>query len=310
MKFAIVGAVSEDQIYLPEQTVPTRSPGGGVFFASLAASTILQELQPSSSSDAAVTVVTVCPPEKEPLFAPLLTTSPPRLEVYTIAAPAATSCVNRYVQHGRPDLRIQQMAARAPPFEMETVWPLLPPDVGCILITALWHGEAPEDLVRGLHRVFPRARLAVDAQGFVREIGENGEIMPQDWSRKKEILPMLQYFKVDNKELNLLVPDQSGAMEEQMRTLQTWGNGVVVIGTANDGVHLMDEKGAVHFAPWDASMVTMEGRTGRGDTCTAAVLIAREQMPDWDWDRVASYAATVTSKKMARAGPYGYPFGQ
>ena len=47
---------------------------------------------------------------------------------------------------------------------------------------------------------------------------------------------------------------------------------------------------------------TLEGRTGRGDTCTASFLVARGR--GMGLAEAAAFAAEVTSRKMQYRGPY------
>jgi sugar/nucleoside kinase (ribokinase family) len=47
---------------------------------------------------------------------------------------------------------------------------------------------------------------------------------------------------------------------------------------------------------------TLEGRAGRGDTCTAAFLVARER--GMNLREATVFAAEVTSRKMQYRGPF------
>lgn len=80
--------------------------------------------------------------------------------------------------------------------------------------------------------------------------------------------------------------------------LQTLGVRTVLL-THRDGVPARDT-GGTSEAAWGGW--TLEGRTGRGDTCTAAFLVGLDR----GLDRAAalSLAARVTSEKMSYRGPY------
>jgi sugar/nucleoside kinase (ribokinase family) len=69
--------------------------------------------------------------------------------------------------------------------------------------------------------------------------------------------------------------------------------------THRDGVCVFDG-GKVHEAAF--SGFTLEGRTGRGDTCTASFLVARGR--GMGLAEAVAFAAEVTSRKMQYRGPY------
>jgi sugar/nucleoside kinase (ribokinase family) len=72
-----------------------------------------------------------------------------------------------------------------------------------------------------------------------------------------------------------------------------------VLLTHRDGVLVRDAQGTSE-APW--SGWTLEGRTGRGDTCTAAFLVGLDRgLARAD---ALALAARVTSEKMGYRGPY------
>jgi sugar/nucleoside kinase (ribokinase family) len=72
-----------------------------------------------------------------------------------------------------------------------------------------------------------------------------------------------------------------------------------VLLTHKTGVVAADAAGTAQAA---FGAYPMEGRTGRGDTCTAAFLVARQSGASLD--EAARFAAEITTRKMQYPGPY------
>ncbi len=115
------------------------------------------------------------------------------------------------------------------------------------------------------------------------------------WARADEILPMLDVLKVDCKEAAFI----TGELEHDRagRQLQERGVSTVIL-THGEGVIVFDGADR-HEAPFQ--MNGLEGRTGRGDTCTAAYLVASRRGTPAD---ATCFAAAVASEKMRYPGPY------
>ena len=188
-----------------------------------------------------------------------------------------------------PDARVSSLLARAAPFSEGDLAGL---DADVVHVNPLVVGELPSPLLAGLARRLPS--VCADAQGFVRHADASGRLVSRcpdslDW------LADLDVLKVDAGEARVL----TGLADRHEASARLAALGVQhVVLTHRDGV-LVRAAGTVCEAPF--SGWTLEGRTGRGDTCTAAFLVGRSRGSLEDATR---FAASVTSAKMMSRGPY------
>jgi len=158
------------------------------------------------------------------------------------------------------------------------------------VVGPLMAGLVDLDLVRLLAH---RARVALDAQGFIRT-REGDQLVLKDWPEKLAGLPLVDVLKVDQAEaetLTGLTDAKAAAM-----TLAGWGAREVVL-THASGVTVCAE-GRCYWAPFVQRHLA--GRTGRGDTCLASYLARRLNAGPADACR---FAAAVTSLKLETPGP-------
>lgn len=159
------------------------------------------------------------------------------------------------------------------------------------LIAGLLYGEVPEPLIEELSG---RGKVAVDAQTFLRR-RDGMELVHEDWGKKEEYLPLIDFFKADIDEAKILTGEES--LEAILEKLHTWGVKEAMI-TETSGVTVSDGTARL-FAPFPS--YNIESRSGRGDTCFASYLSWRIQNSP---AASIEYAAQITSKKLQRPGPY------
>ncbi len=200
-----------------------------------------------------------------------------------------TTSIKNIMPSDNPDDRISIMMERSHPFKLEDIKEI---EGEIIHITPLWYGEFPEELIEELRK---RGKiLGLDAQGFLRNIDEGGKMIYKDWEKKQEYLPLIDVFKIDSKEAEILSGE--GDLKKAINLISKWGSKEILL-THKDGVilwvngEIYEEK----FGEW-----TLEGRTGRGDTCMSAYLIHR----DLGYKEALKKAAEITTEKMKRPGPY------
>ena len=250
--------------------------GGGVVHGSITALRLGAE----------ATVVTKCAPSDLGQFTQLHTSG---VRVVRLESDGSTSIRNDYPTEN-PDDRTSRLLSHADPFaaaDLEAI------DSDIVHINPLWFGELPCELIQAL-----RAKvriLGADAQGFVRKVAADGQLYHGDWDEKERFLPLIDVFKADIKEAEILTGLND--VRAAAKALHKLGAATVVL-THRDGVCVVDGDD-LYEAPF--SGFTMEGRTGRGDTCTAAYLVARENMPPADAVR---FSAETTSRKMQYRGPF------
>lgn len=201
----------------------------------------------------------------------------------------STSIRNVYPSDN-PDDRQSYLVSRAEPF---TAGDLEGLSSEIVHVNPLWYGEFPPDLLLWLR---PRvAFLAGDAQGFLRRAGEDGRMEFRDLEHKDTLLPLFDLFKADSKEARILTGHED--IRQAAGALRAMGPRTVLL-THAGGVCVFDGS-EICESPFTG--FTLEGRTGRGDTCTAAFLFAMRHGGLRD---ATAFAAEITSRKMQYRGPY------
>ena len=136
--------------------------------------------------------------------------------------------------------------------------------------------------------------LAADAQGFVRVL-EGQDLAYRPWGAMPDVLQLLDIFKVDIKEAEFLTGTRD--IHDAAQSLAAYGPKEVLL-THQDGL-LVYAHGEFHAARFYSK--TMNGRSGRGDTCTGAYIAKRLSASPAEATR---WAAALTSLKMENEGPF------
>lgn len=190
------------------------------------------------------------------------------------------------------DERTIELTSSAGPFTLAEVENLA---ARAVAIGASVRGEVPSEVVKAL--AGKTRLLALDVQGFVRVV-RDGRLTYDDWSEQTEILPHVGVLKTDAVEATLLTGESD--RYEAARRLAALGPREVLL-THSGGV-LVYHDARVDEAPFVPT--ALRGRSGRGDTCTAAYLSRRLTAPPEDAVR---WAAAVTSLKLEAEGPFRRP---
>jgi sugar/nucleoside kinase (ribokinase family) len=215
------------------------------------------------------------------------------VQVTWLPTPACTSIRNVYPSDN-PDDRQSFLISRAAPFTEADLRVMEDIKAEVVHINPLWFGEFPPALLELLRsRV---AMLCADAQGLLRVPEPDGRLVYRDFAEKRELLPLLDLFKVDSKEAYLLTGETDPRRAAQ--AVHALGPRLVLL-THRDGACVFDGA-TLHESPFGS--YTLEGRTGRGDTCTASFLVAR--LRGLDLSAAIAFAAEVTTRKMQYRGPY------
>jgi len=250
--------------------------GGGVMHGSVTAQRLGAE----------VTLTTKCAETDRPHFSFVAEAG---IRVVFLPSARSTSIRNDYPS-ANPDDRTSRLLSRAEPFSARDLEGV---QAEVLHVNPLTLGEFPPELL-------PLARekaglLAADAQGFLRAVLEDGRMQHRDWPQKDRYLPLLDLLKVDVREAEVL----TGSADPRQAASKLRGMGPrSVLLTHQGGLCVCDAAG-LYEAPFRS--FTLEGRTGRGDTCTAAFLVARLRSSAAE---ATEFAARVTSDKMQYQGPY------
>lgn len=252
--------------------------GGGVLYGSVVASLLGVES----------TVVTKCARGDIDFFESLLREA--GVKAFFLESVDTTTIRNEYYS-SNPDSRESYLIRKAEPFTKEDL--SFVPDCNVIHVNPLWYGEFKEEyipLLRGKARF-----LSADAQGFLRRVEENGKMVYKEWP-KEECLPFLDLLKVDAKEAKSMTGESD--LRKACEIICSLGPRYVIV-THTDGVIVFSE-GQYHEAQFEGW--TLKGRTGRGDTCTAAFLVAF-LFKGMNMKSATEFSAKVTSLKMRHPGP-------
>lgn len=269
---AVIGHFAKDKIIVGGQE--TVASGGSVYYGAMA----LCQL------GLRVAVVTLLAQADWPRLDKLKDAG---IRVYARAAEQTSGIENTYLTADM-DRRLTRPLGFAGPFRLADV-PRL--NARIWMVGPIMAGEVDLPFVRALS---VRGPVALDAQGFVR-VRAGNDLVFQDWPQKAEGLPHVQYLKVDSAEAEVLTGQTD--LLEAARMLAGWGPREIVLSHAR-GV-LVYADGSPHEASFTPR--SLEGRTGRGDTCFAAYLARRLSASP---DEACRFAAQVTSIKMETPGPF------
>ena len=211
------------------------------------------------------------------------------VEAVFLPSPASTSIRNEYPSEN-PDDRRSSIVSRAEPFSAADLASVAP---GVVHLNPLWYGEFPLELLPQLKR--SATVLGADAQGLLRHVEPDGTMCYRDLGEGREALALLDVFKVDTREAEILTG--LGDVRAAAKAVHALGPRIVVL-THRDGVCVHDGQ---EFYESPFTGFTVEGRTGRGDTCTSAFLVGMQRM---GLREATALAAEVTSKKMQYRGAY------
>jgi sugar/nucleoside kinase (ribokinase family) len=268
----MIGHFSKDKIVV-DGTSETAS-GGAIFYGSIA----LRRINRS------VAVVTRLHPDDFPYLDELKQEG---IRVFTAAASETSSIENIYDSTDM-ERRTCNLLSFAGPFQEQDI-----PDLSAkvYLITGVIAGEVNLSLLKSLA---VRGPVGLDVQGFVR-VPEDGILTFQQMPDIAEVLTHVTYLKVDRAEAELLTDKTD--LRIAARQLAEYGPREVII-THSKGITLYADE-QIYEASF--SPRSLDGRTGRGDTCFATYVGRR--LSDTPED-AARFAAGVTTLKQETPGPW------
>jgi sugar/nucleoside kinase (ribokinase family) len=219
-----------------------------------------------------------------------------RLGVEVFAQPTARSTRLRLVYPTADlDQRSISIESYAGAFTLTEVAPV---QARVFHIGASIRGEVPPEVIEALAQT--GARISLDVQGFVR-IKQDGKLVHANWPEQAQVLKLVDVLKTDGVEAEILTGKED--LKETAKILADFGPQEIVV-THQDGV-LVYAEGRFYKAPFFPKKV--RGRTGRGDTCTAAYLGKRLTAPPAE---ATVWAAALTSLKMEQGGPFRREIGE
>ena len=212
-----------------------------------------------------------------------------RESVLVFATPAPeTSGIENIYNSADMERRVCKLLGFAGPFRQEEI-----PDLSAqvYLITPIIAGEVDLPLLR---RLAARGPVGLDVQGFVR-VREDGHLVFRQWPDMAEGLALVTYLKVDRAEAELLTGQAD--LRAAVRQLAAYGPREVIV-TQSSGVTVYAD-GQVYEAPFNPR--SLDGRTGRGDTCFATYVGKRLSASP---EEACRFAAAITTLKQEQPGPW------
>lgn len=248
--------------------------GGGVYFGSI----------PLRRLGLSVAVVTRLHPDDFPRLDELKQEG---VQVFASPAPQTSGIQNIY-SSANMERRVCKPLGFAGPFQPYEI-----PDVSArvFLIVPIIAGEVDLSLLKQLA---VRGLVGLDVQGFVR-VREGDELVFRPWPDLREGLAHVTYLKVDRAEAELLTGQTD--LQEAARQLADYGPREIVV-TQSSGVTVY-AKGRFFTAPF--SPRSLDGRTGRGDTCFATYVGKRLTSSP---DVACKWAGAITTLKQESPGPW------
>lgn len=214
-----------------------------------------------------------------------------RLGVTMLAhATPSSTCLRLIYPTANLDERTIEQTSWAGPFTLDDVAGVQARAYA--IVASSVRGEMPTEVVEAL--AARGALIALDVQGFIRVL-HNGALTLDDWPGKEAVLRRVTVLKTDAVEAKLLTGESDRRAAAQR--LAEYGPREVLL-THSGGV-LVYHDGNWHEAPLVPQEI--KGRSGRGDTCTAAYLARRLTAAPAE---AVVWAAAVTSLKLQEEGPF------
>jgi sugar/nucleoside kinase (ribokinase family) len=270
----MIGHFAKDRLVVDGKS--ETAPGGAVYYGSVALRRI----------GVRVAVVTRLHPDDFPRLDELKREG---VQVFAAAA-RETSGIENIYDSTDMERRVCRPLGFAGPFRWEEI-----PDLSAqvYLIVPIIAGEVDLSLLKSLAA---RGPVGLDVQGFVR-VREDGRLVFRQWPDMAEGLACVTYLKADRAEAELLTGQADlRAAARQLAAYGPPGNEVVV--TQTSGVTVYAD-GRIYEAPFTPR--SLDGRTGRGDTCFATYVGKRLSTSA---EEACRFAAAVTTLKQEQPGPW------
>jgi len=204
-----------------------------------------------------------------------------------------TSILNEYKTVDK-ERRICTNLGQADPFNLSEI-----PDFQAkvIMYNGLVTGEVNAKILKFLSK---KGKLVVDAQGLTRRVMPSNNMKLIPYENLKDIMPFVHYFKADAAEAEILTGISTSSHEGRImaaKKLRKMGAIEVIISHNSELLVVSDnDQITVPFKNRN-----LNGRTGRGDTCTAAYVSERFHK---NMEEAALFSAALTSLKIEISGPF------
>ena len=276
-----VGHCTRDEITINSET--QKIPGGGVYFGSMSAGYCSQ----SQNLETTLTVLTIGNPSD--LTEINAECEKAKVSLHILPDSHTTTFCHSFIDND-PDKRVSTVPKIARSFTLEDIKDY---KSKFTYVNPLFYGEIPSNLFKELKE--RTEMLSVDSQGLLRNLIEDKLILKPP-EELKEIFKSVDILKVDLVEAKVLTGKDD--WEEACRDLINMGVKFVIC-TRTDEVSVMDKDynhNTSLFGEW-----SLIGRTGRGDTVSAAFILLHF-VNGMERQKALDIAAKATGKKMMHPG--------
>jgi len=216
------------------------------------------------------------------------------LQAEGIAVDATVSAHSVYFENTYSidqDHRTQRVLQQADPFTIEQLQNV---EAKIFHLGPLLANDMPTEL---LIYLAGKGRLSLDVQGYLRQVS-NFEVQPANWPSKEEVLPLLQYLKANEHELEVLTGCTN--QHEGAKVLANWGVKEVLITLGSKGSIIYADGKYYTIPAYKPTQIT--DATGCGDTYMAGYLYKR--IKGEDIETAGNFAAAMAGLKIGLAGPF------
>jgi sugar/nucleoside kinase (ribokinase family) len=187
--------------------------------------------------------------------------------------------------------RTQRVLQKADPFGIADLQDV---EATIFHLGALLADDMPTELIKAL---FSRANVSVDAQGYLREVIDQG-VNAIDWADKKEALQYVDILKVNEHELEVLTGFTD--IQEGAKVLAEWGVKEVVVTLGSMGSVIYADSIFYNIPAYKP--VAVVDATGCGDTYMAGYLYKR--IKGGEIQLAGEFAAAMAGLKIESSGPF------
>lgn len=274
------GNYTKDTIITPEGT--RYVDGGGMNYAAHAASAL--------GLNAAV--VTRLAREDEHVVSAIRAHG---IDCYPVYSPSSTLMTLEYKTSDvdKRNLYVKATAGTIRPTDLDQL------EARAVVVSPSLRGEVEPEFFEAL-RQRQGILLSADVQGFVRVLrGES--LVYEPWPEMERVLRSLDILKTDAVEAAYLTGEQD--IEKAARFFASLGAREVLL-SHSEGI-LVHAAGKFHHYRFHAE--SMNGRSGRGDTCVGSYVAKRLTLPPQE---AGKWSAAVTSLKIERLGVFDRPVAE
>lgn len=211
------------------------------------------------------------------------------IDCYPTFTPESTRMVLEYKTHNvdQRNLYVKSFAGTIEPEHLDGL------ETRAVVVSPSLRGEVKPEFFAAL-RQRNGILLSADVQGFVRVLRDEA-LVYEPWDEMAGVLKNVDILKSDAVEAEYLTGEKD--LEKAARCFTALGAKEIII-THSEGVLIHADGQSHHFAFHSQSM---QGRSGRGDTCVGSYVAKRLSLPPRE---AGKWAAAATSLKMERLGVF------